>query len=67
MFAGGGNFHDNQINVGLLPRDGRVPTGVTTRADARVTNGAGYAQETFSLFHGKTDRRGWNPVRQLRV
>ena len=47
------NFHDNQINVGLYPREGRVPTGVTTRADAHVTNGAGYAQENLSLFRDR--------------
>ncbi|MCX6591353.1 MAG: TonB-dependent receptor [Acidobacteria bacterium] len=47
----GGNFHANQINVGLYPRDGRTPTGVTTRANADVTNGAGYLQESVSLFH----------------
>jgi outer membrane receptor protein involved in Fe transport len=49
----GGNYHDNQINVGLYPRVGRVPTGVTTRADARVINAAGYLQENFSFLHGK--------------
>jgi hypothetical protein len=49
----GGNYHDNQINVGLYPRIGRVPTGVTTRADARVINAAGYLQENFSFLHGK--------------
>ncbi len=52
-FIAGGNFHDNQINVGLYPREGRVPTGVTTRAHAHVTNGAGYAQETLSLLEGR--------------
>jgi len=53
VLVGGANFHDNQINVGLYPRDGRVPTGVTTRANAHVTNGAGYAQENLSLLHGR--------------
>lgn len=53
VLVGGANFHDNQINVGLYPRDGRVPTGVTTRANAHVTNGAGYAQESVSLLHGR--------------
>jgi hypothetical protein len=52
-FTAGGNFHDNQINVGLYPRDGRTPTGVTTRAHAHVTNGAGYGQESLSLLHGR--------------
>jgi outer membrane receptor protein involved in Fe transport len=49
----GANFHDNQINVGLYPRDGREPTGVSTRADAHVTNAAGYAQESLSLLQGR--------------
>lgn len=52
-FAAGVNFHDNQINVGLYPREERVPTGVTTRANAHVTNEAGYAQETLSLWNGR--------------
>ena len=49
----GANLHDNQINVGLYPRAGRVPTGVTTRANADVTNGAGYVQETVSLLNSR--------------
>jgi outer membrane receptor protein involved in Fe transport len=53
VLVAGGNFHDNEINVGLYPRDGRVPTGVTTRANAHVTNGAGYAQENLSLLRGR--------------
>lgn len=50
LLVGGGNYHDNEINVGLYPREGRTPTGVTTRANAHVTNGAGYAHESLSLF-----------------
>ncbi len=53
VFVAGTNFHDNEINVGLYPRTGRTPTGVTTRANAHVTNGAGYAQETLSLLRGR--------------
>jgi outer membrane receptor protein involved in Fe transport len=53
VLVAGANFHDNEINVGLYPRDGRVPTGVTTRADAHVTNEAGYAQESLSFWRGK--------------
>lgn len=49
----GGNFHANQINVGLYPRIGRDPIGVTTAANANVTNGAGYVQENLSFFAGK--------------
>lgn len=53
VFVSGVNFHDNQINVGLYPREGRVPLGVATRADAHVTNGAGYGQESLSLMNGR--------------
>jgi hypothetical protein len=49
-FTAGSNFHDNQINVGLYPREGRVPTGVSTRGHAHVTNAAGCAQESLSLL-----------------
>jgi hypothetical protein len=52
-FVAGSNFHDNEINVGLYPRVGRDPIGVSTRANAHVTNGAGYAQETVTLFHDR--------------
>ncbi len=53
VLTAGTNFHDNEINVGLYPREGRTPTGVTTRADAHVTNGAGYAEESLSLLGGR--------------
>jgi outer membrane receptor protein involved in Fe transport len=53
LLTSGGNFHDNQINVGLYPRDGREPAGVAARANVRVTNGAGYIQESLTFFHGK--------------
>jgi outer membrane receptor protein involved in Fe transport len=53
VLIGGVNFHDNESNVGLYPREGRVPTGVTTRANAHVTNGAGYAQENLSFWRGR--------------
>jgi carboxypeptidase family protein/TonB-dependent receptor-like protein len=52
-FTAGANFHDNQINVGLYSREGRVPTGVTTRAHAHVTNEAGYAHESVSVWKGR--------------
>jgi len=53
VLVAGTNFHDNQINVSLYPRGGRVPLGVTTRALAHVTNGAGFAQDTLSLWRGR--------------
>lgn len=49
----GANFHDNQINVGLYPRVDRRPLGVITRANAHVTNGGGYIQETMSFLAGR--------------
>jgi len=52
-FTAGGNFHDNWINVGLYPRVGREPFGVTNRTNAHVTNGAGYLQESVSLLGGR--------------
>lgn len=38
--------------MGLFPRQGRTPTGVTTLAHAHVTNTAGYVQEAVSLLEG---------------
>jgi len=52
-FLSGMNFHDNEINVGLYPREGRVPIGVTRRANAHVSSEAGYAQETLSFWCGR--------------
>ena len=53
VLVGGTNYHDSEINVGLYPRDGRTPTGVTTRAHAHVTNTAGYVQENLSFWRGQ--------------
>lgn len=58
LFTAGSNYHDNQINVGLYPRQGRTPTGVTTRAHAHVTNGAGYVQESVGLWHNRLQLGG---------
>jgi hypothetical protein len=58
LLTAGGNFHDNQINVGMYPRIGRTPLGVTTRANAHVTNGAGYVQESLSLLGNKVQIGG---------
>ncbi len=49
----GANFHDNQINVGLDSRVGRVPLEALTSALAHVTNSAGYVQENVTLFGGR--------------
>ncbi|HJT90285.1 MAG TPA: TonB-dependent receptor [Bryobacteraceae bacterium] len=53
ILVAGTNFHDNEINVGLYPREGRDPTGVLTHADAHVTNGAAYAQQNGSFWRGR--------------
>jgi outer membrane receptor protein involved in Fe transport len=49
----GSNFHDNQINLGLLHAQERIPLEVTTSAHAHVTNVASYAQEGVDLLHGR--------------
>jgi hypothetical protein len=53
IFTAGGNLHASQINVGLYPRLSREPIGVSTKANAKITNGAGYAQESLSFWNGK--------------
>jgi hypothetical protein len=58
LLTAGGNFNANQINVGLYPQIGRQPVGIATRANAGVVNGAGYAQESVSLLHGRVQLGG---------
>jgi hypothetical protein len=58
LVTAGSNFHDNQINVGLYPREGRTPLDVETRAFAHVTNTAGYAQQSTDFLHGKLHVEG---------
>ncbi|MBL8222646.1 MAG: TonB-dependent receptor, partial [Bryobacterales bacterium] len=58
LFTAGGNFHSSQIHVGLYPRIGRTPLGVTTRAHAVVTNGAGYVQDSVSVLGNKLQLTG---------
>ena len=58
LLTTGGNFHANQINVGLYPVIARMPTGVTARAFAHITNGAGYVQESISLWNGRLQLGG---------
>ncbi|MCI0622354.1 MAG: TonB-dependent receptor [Acidobacteria bacterium] len=53
LFLAGANFHDNQILVGLIPTVGRNPTGVYTRANAQVTNTAGYVQQALDFWQGR--------------
>jgi outer membrane receptor protein involved in Fe transport len=49
----GGNFHDNQINVGLNQTLRRNPINLLTKAHAHVTNAAGYIQQAIDLFGGR--------------
>ncbi len=49
----GGNFHENQINVGLDQRVKRVPIETITKANVHVTNSASYAQQGIDLLQGK--------------
>jgi outer membrane receptor protein involved in Fe transport len=58
LFIAGGNFHDNQINVGLIPAVNRNPTGVFSRANAHVTNGAGYFQQGVDFWGGRLHLNG---------
>lgn len=60
----GGNFHANQINVGLYPSENRNPNRkfkpenidngdvLLTSAQANVNNYAGYVQNSFGFFRG---------------
>lgn len=52
LLTSGGNFHDNQINVGLYNARNRDPYAISTSANAHVTNGAGYAQQAISFLDG---------------
>jgi hypothetical protein len=49
----GGNFHDNQVNVGLYNTIARNPISASTSANAHVTNFAGYAQQAVDLLDGR--------------
>ena len=51
-FTTGGNFHANQINVGLDRSIARSPVEIVTKANANVNNYAAYAQQNFELFAG---------------
>jgi hypothetical protein len=53
LLVAGGNFHDNQINVGLYHSVSRDPIRVTTSAHAHVTNLAGYAQNGSDFLGGR--------------
>ncbi len=52
LFVAGANFHDNQINVGLDNSVARSPISIASKANAHVTNTAGYVQQGVDLLHG---------------
>ena len=58
LFSAGTNFHDNQINVGLYPRVGRNPIGVTTQSNLHVTNVAGYVSQSVEFLEGRLQLNG---------
>jgi hypothetical protein len=53
MLTAGGNFHDNQINVGLFGTEEREVWKITTSAHAHVTNAGYYAQEGVTFWRGR--------------
>jgi outer membrane receptor protein involved in Fe transport len=53
LLTAGGNFHDNQINVGLYHSVARSPIETSTSARAHVTSAAGYFQQGLELFGDK--------------
>ena len=63
----GSNLHSNQIYVALYPRLGRVPlddrsdpppVNPTTKANADVTNVAGYVQQAVDIWHSHLHLEG---------
>jgi len=53
LLAAGANFYANEINVGLYPRIGREPLGVTTRSLLFIPNAAPYAQQSLDFLNGR--------------
>jgi TonB dependent receptor-like, beta-barrel len=49
----GGNFHDNQINVGRYSTEDRRIFGIGSSDDVHVTNAAAYVQEGISFLNGR--------------
>jgi len=58
LLTAGTNFNDNEVNVGLYPREGRVPLGVATRSYLVFPNFAGYAQQGFDLLGSRLHMEG---------
>lgn len=58
LLTAGSNFHANQIDVARFPRIRREPTGVAARAQADVTNTAGYVQQGIDGLQGRLHMDG---------
>jgi outer membrane receptor protein involved in Fe transport len=58
LFIAGFNFHHNQIKVGLSRSAGRAPFEVVTKANANVSNTAGYIQQGVDLWRGRLHLEG---------
>ena len=54
----GTNFDDNEVDVGLYPREGRIPLGVTARSYLVIPNVAGYAQQGLDLLGSRLHLEG---------
>ncbi|MEN3334279.1 MAG: hypothetical protein V7641_3644 [Blastocatellia bacterium] len=52
LFIAGGNFQASQINLGLYQQKDRVPFRTTTKANAHITNTAGYVQQGIDFLDG---------------
>jgi len=53
LFMAGGNFHDNHIDVALSRAISRDPFELLTKANAHVTNSAGYLQQGIDFWQGR--------------
>jgi TonB dependent receptor len=54
----GTNFHANEINVGLLAREGRMAYATDSNSHLFIPNYAGYAQQTLDLMKGRLHLEG---------
>lgn len=53
LITAGGNFHSNQVRVGLYNRVNRTPFATATDAHAQIHNGAGYIQSSTQWLNGR--------------
>jgi outer membrane receptor protein involved in Fe transport len=58
VLTAGTNFHANEINVGLLAREGRVAYATDTKSYLIIPNYAGYAEQSLDLLNGRLHLEG---------